>query len=58
MGTAGSVGGFLFTRLVGFVLAHYSYTIVFLLAGSLHLLASLILWTLMKETQLKENPCG
>jgi ACS family hexuronate transporter-like MFS transporter len=49
MGTAGSVGGFLFTRLVGFLLTHYSYTIVFLLAGSMHLLASFILWTLMRE---------
>jgi ACS family hexuronate transporter-like MFS transporter len=49
MGTAGSVGGFLFTRLVGFLLTHYSYTVVFLLAGSMHLLASLILWTLMKD---------
>jgi MFS transporter, ACS family, aldohexuronate transporter len=49
MGTAGSIGGFLFTRLVGFLLTHYSYTIVFLLAGSMHLMASAILWALMRE---------
>lgn len=49
MGTAGSLGGFLFIRLVGFLLTHYSYTLVFLLAGSMHLVASLILWTFMRE---------
>jgi MFS transporter, ACS family, aldohexuronate transporter len=49
MGTAGSLGGFLFTRLVGFLLAHYSYTIVFLLAGSMHLIASVILWAFMRK---------
>ncbi len=49
MGTAGSAGAFLFTRLVGFLLTCYSYPIVFLLAGSMHVLASFILWALMKE---------
>ena len=48
MGTAGSLGGFLFIRMVGFLLTHYSYTIVFLLAGSMHVLAALILWRTMK----------
>jgi ACS family hexuronate transporter-like MFS transporter len=49
MGTAGSVGGVVFTTLVGFLLTRYSYTPVFLLAGSMHLLASLILWSLLRE---------
>ncbi len=49
MGTAGSAGAFLFTRLVGFLLTRYSYPIVFLLAGSMHVLASLILWAFMRE---------
>jgi len=49
MGTAGSAGGVVFTTLVGVLLTHYSYTAVFLLAGSMHLLASLILWSLLRE---------
>jgi len=49
MGTAGSAGAVVFTFLVGFLLTHYSYTAVFLLAGSMHLLASLILWSLLRE---------
>ena len=49
MGTAGSLGGFFFTRLVGFLLTHYSYAVVFLLAGSGHVFASLILWAMMSE---------
>jgi MFS transporter, ACS family, aldohexuronate transporter len=48
MGTAGSAGGVLFTLLVGYLLTHYSYGIVFALAGSMHIVASLILWTLLK----------
>lgn len=49
MGTAGSGGGILFAQLVGFLLSRYSYAIVFVLAGSMHLLASLILWSLLKR---------
>lgn len=48
MGTAGSAGGVLFNMLVGFLLTHYSYAPVFALAGSMHVLASFLLWTLMK----------
>jgi ACS family hexuronate transporter-like MFS transporter len=48
MGTAGSAGGVLFTMLVGFLLTHYSYGVVFALAGSMHLLAAFILWTLLR----------
>jgi ACS family hexuronate transporter-like MFS transporter len=48
MGTAGSAGGIVFTVLVGFLLTHYSYGTVFALAGSMHVLASFILWALMR----------
>jgi ACS family hexuronate transporter-like MFS transporter len=48
MGTAGSAGGIVFTVLVGFLLTHYSYGVVFALAGSMHVLASFILWALMR----------
>jgi len=51
MGTAGSAGGVVFTALVGFLLTHYSYAAVFLLAGSMHVLASLILWSLLREAR-------
>jgi ACS family hexuronate transporter-like MFS transporter len=49
MGTAGSAGGILFTTLVGFLLTHYSYASVFAVAGSMHMVAALILWRLLKE---------
>jgi MFS transporter, ACS family, aldohexuronate transporter len=52
MGTSGSAGGMLFTMLVGFLLDKFSYPVVFLLAGTMHLLASLILWLLMREKGL------
>ncbi len=52
MGTAGSAGGVLFTMLVGFLLAHYSYGAVFALAGSMHIIASVILWSLLKVPRL------
>jgi MFS transporter, ACS family, hexuronate transporter len=54
MGTAGSASGALFAQLVGYLLTRYSYGIVFVLAGSMHLTAALILWLLLKprtETQ-------
>jgi len=49
MGTAGSFGGVLFTPLVGFLVAHYSYTVVFVLAGSMHVTGALILWALRRN---------
>jgi ACS family hexuronate transporter-like MFS transporter len=49
MGTAGSAGGILFTQLVGFLLSRYSYGIVFVLAGSMHLLAAVVLWSLLRH---------
>ncbi|HXN20513.1 MAG TPA: MFS transporter [Candidatus Binatus sp.] len=48
MGTAGTLGGVLFSTLVGFLLTHYSYTPVFILAGTMHLFASFILWFLLR----------
>jgi len=48
MGTAGSAGGVLFAQLVGYLLTRYSYTIVFVLAGSLHVVAFLILWLFLR----------
>jgi ACS family hexuronate transporter-like MFS transporter len=60
MGTAGSGGAVLFSTLVGFLLTHYSYTVVFALAGSMHLAASLILWSLLRQENPKkaEAQCG
>jgi len=48
MGTAGTLGGVLFSTLVGFLLTHYSYTPVFILAGTMHLFASFILWFFLR----------
>ncbi len=47
IGTAGSAAGALFSLLVGFLVTHYSYGIVFTIAGSLHVVGALILWSLM-----------
>jgi len=49
MGTAGGAGGALFNFLVGRILTRHSYTLVFVAAGSMHLLASLILWSLREK---------
>lgn len=46
MGTAGSGGGILFTALVGFLVDHFSYVSVFALAGSMHMIAALVIWFL------------
>ncbi len=51
MGTAGTAGGVLFSTLVGFLLTHYSYRPVFILVGTMHLLASLILWALIRRPE-------
>jgi MFS transporter, ACS family, hexuronate transporter len=56
MGTAGTIGGVLFSTLVGFLLTHYSYTPVFIIAGTMHLFASLILFTLMKPKDRSGRP--
>ncbi len=51
MGTAGTLGGVLFSTLVGFLLTHYSYRPVFILAGTMHLFASFVLWALLRLQQ-------
>jgi ACS family hexuronate transporter-like MFS transporter len=50
MGTAGSAAGAVFSLLLGYLLARYSYGPAFVLAGSMHLLAALILRSLMRES--------
>jgi MFS transporter, ACS family, aldohexuronate transporter len=45
IGTAGSAGGVLFTPLVGYLISHYSYSVVFAIVGSMHLTGALILWS-------------
>lgn len=57
MGTAGTGGGVLFTVLIGYLLTHYSYTPVFILAGTMHLLASVVLLIFLKERAVRE-PSG
>jgi nitrate/nitrite transporter NarK len=51
VGTAGSAAGALFSVLVGFLLAHYSYLPVFMLAGSMHVAAAVILWSFLRDSQ-------
>jgi ACS family hexuronate transporter-like MFS transporter len=48
MGTAGSGAGILFTTLVGFLVGRYSYVSVFIVAGSMHLIAALVIWRLVR----------
>ncbi|MEO7143627.1 MAG: MFS transporter [Bryobacteraceae bacterium] len=57
VGTAGSGGGMLFSLLTGFLLDRSSYAIVFAIAGSMHVLASLILWG-MKRDRSSLRPAG
>lgn len=49
IGTAGSAGGVLFTPLVGYLVSHYSYAIVFAMVGSMHVSGALILWAIRKD---------
>jgi ACS family hexuronate transporter-like MFS transporter len=51
IGTAGSATGALFTQLVGYLVGHYSYGVVFALAGSMHAIGALILWLFMKDEE-------
>lgn len=51
VGTAGSAAGALFSVLVGFLLTRYSYLPVFMLAGSMHVAAAIILWSFLKDPQ-------
>ena len=49
IGSSGSAGGVLFNLLTGYLVDHGGYRIVFALVGSMHLIASLILWLLMRD---------
>jgi len=49
IGTAGSLGGVLFTPLVGYLVTNYSYTVVFVMVGSMHVTGSVILWALRRN---------
>jgi ACS family hexuronate transporter-like MFS transporter len=49
MGTAGGAAGAVFSLLLGHLLARYSYGPAFVIAGSMHLLAALVLRSLMRE---------
>lgn len=55
VGTAGAAGGALFSYLVGHLLSTYTYAVVFALAGSMHVIGALILWSLLNE---KRNDTG
>ena len=56
MGTAGSLGGIGLNWLAGYVLDNFhSYTPIFIVAGSGHLLASLILFFFLREKQSHET---
>jgi len=55
IGTAGSAGGALFTPLVGFLVSRYSYAIVFMMAGTMHLMGALIFWTLMRDKTVRKT---
>jgi ACS family hexuronate transporter-like MFS transporter len=49
MGTAGTFGGMLFMPLVGFLVTRFnSYRFVFAIAGSVHVIAALILWAMIR----------
>jgi ACS family hexuronate transporter-like MFS transporter len=52
MGTAGSLGGALFQPLVGYLVAHYSFTPVFAMAGSMHVAGATILWSLTRDQRI------
>jgi ACS family hexuronate transporter-like MFS transporter len=50
IGSAGSLGGVLFTLLTGFLVSHYaSYAPVFAIVGSLHVCSAVILWVFMRD---------
>ena len=49
MGTAGSAAGAVFSLLLGYLLARYSYGPAFMIAGSMHLLAALVLRQLITD---------
>lgn len=48
MGTAGSGAGILFTTLIGILVDHYSYVSAFVVAGSMHLVAAVVILCLVR----------
>jgi ACS family hexuronate transporter-like MFS transporter len=56
MGTAGSAAGAVFSLVAGWLLSQYSYTPVFIVVGSMHVTAGIVLWLLLKEPQTAEPP--
>lgn len=56
VGTAGTCGGILFMKLVGYLVSHYSYKPVFAIAGCLHVLGALILWAMLRGRTSTETP--
>jgi ACS family hexuronate transporter-like MFS transporter len=50
LGTAGSAGGVLFSMLVGYVLSRHSFGVMFVIAGSMHVIAAIILRVFLKST--------
>lgn len=58
MGTAGSGGAALFSVFVGYLLSRYSYAPVFVIAGSLHVAAAVILWALLRDGKEKKVEYG
>ena len=57
IGTAGSAGGVLFTPLVGYLVSHYGYGLVFGMVGSMHVTAALILWAIRRDPSPTAVPC-
>lgn len=49
IGTAGSAGGALFSILMGYLLSRYSYSLAFVLAGSMHVVGASLLCLLVSE---------
>lgn len=49
MGTAGSLGGVLFTQLLGFVVGHFGYPPAFLMAAALHPIAATVLVLMLRR---------
>jgi ACS family hexuronate transporter-like MFS transporter len=49
MGTAGSLGGVLFTQVLGFVVGHFGYPPAFFLAAALHPIAACVLVLLLRK---------
>ena len=52
MGTAGSAAGATFQIFLGYLLSRYSYGPAFAVAGSMHVLAALVLRSLLRETSV------